>query len=57
VGHVERAGDMRNAHKILVDKGNRPFWRPRGIWEDNIRMDLRKIWWQVVRIGFIWLSI
>jgi len=36
---------MRNAYKILVGKheGKRPFGRPRRRWEDNIRMDLRKI--------------
>jgi hypothetical protein len=41
---------MRNAHKILVRKpeGMRPFRRPRHRWEDNIRMDLRKLGWEVV---------
>jgi hypothetical protein len=36
---------MRNVYKILVVKpeGKRPFGRPRRRWEDNIRMDLRKI--------------
>jgi hypothetical protein len=27
------------------------------LWEDNNRMDLKKIVWDVVWIGFIWLSI
>jgi hypothetical protein len=37
---------MRNAYKILVGKpeGKRPLGRHRRRWEDNIRMDLRKIW-------------
>jgi hypothetical protein len=36
---------MRYARKILVGKpeGKRPFGRPKSRWEDNIRMDLRKI--------------
>jgi hypothetical protein len=35
--------DMRNAHKILVNKpkGKRPYGRPRYGWEDNIKMDLK----------------
>jgi len=34
----------------LVGKpeGKRPFGRPRSRWEDNIRMDLRIIRWEVV---------
>jgi hypothetical protein len=38
-------GEMRNVYKILVGKpkGKRPFGRPRRIWEDNIKMDLRGI--------------
>jgi hypothetical protein len=50
VGNVARMGDMRNVHKILVGKseGKRPLGRPRCSWEDNIRMNLREIWWQGV---------
>ena len=35
----------RNAYRVLVGKleGNRPLGRPRGRWEDNIKMDLRKV--------------
>jgi hypothetical protein len=38
-------GETRNACNILVGKheGKRQFGRPRSRWEDNIRMDLRKI--------------
>jgi hypothetical protein len=34
---------MRNAYNVLVGKseGKRSLGRPRSIWEDNIRMDLR----------------
>ena len=35
----------RSAFKILTGKptGNRPLGRPRRRWEENIRMDLKKI--------------
>ena len=35
----------RNALKILTGKhtGKRPFKRPRHIWENNIKMDLKEI--------------
>jgi hypothetical protein len=41
---------MRNAYNILVGKpeGKRPGGRRRSRWEDNIRMDLREIGWEVV---------
>jgi hypothetical protein len=44
-GHVERTGEVRGAHNILVGRpeGMRPLGRPRRRWEDNISMDLRKI--------------
>jgi hypothetical protein len=36
---------MNKVYKILVRKpeGKRPLSRPRNRWEDNIKMDLRKI--------------
>jgi hypothetical protein len=48
VGHVARRREMRNAHKILVEKleGKRPCGRPGRTWEDNIRVDLREIEWE-----------
>jgi hypothetical protein len=38
------------AYNILVGKPeeNKPFGRPRHRQEDNIRMDLREICWEVV---------
>ena len=32
-------------HKVLVGKseGKRTMWRPRGKWEDNIKMDLQEV--------------
>jgi hypothetical protein len=41
---------VRNAYNILVGKpeGKIPLGRPRHRWEDNIRMYLREIGWEVV---------
>jgi hypothetical protein len=43
-GHVVRMGEERNVYKVLVGKpeGKTPPGRPRHIWEDGIRMDLRE---------------
>jgi hypothetical protein len=43
---------MRYACKILVGmpEGKRPLARPRSRWEDNIKMDLKHIWF--VRTAF-----
>ena len=37
--------ESRSTFKILTGKptGKRPLGRPRGRWEDNIRMDLKKL--------------
>jgi hypothetical protein len=37
--------EKRNAHRSLLGKSeeNTPLGRPRYRWEDNIKMDLRKI--------------
>jgi len=45
VGHVERMGEGRGVHRVLVGKpeGKRPLGRPRRRWEDNIKMDLREV--------------
>jgi len=50
VGRAVRMGEMRNAYKILVGKseGERPFGRSRRRLEDNIRMDLTGIGWEVL---------
>jgi hypothetical protein len=44
-GHVARMGEVRVAYNILVGRpeGRRPLGSPRRRWEDNIKMDLRKI--------------
>jgi hypothetical protein len=38
-------GEVRGAYNILVGRleGRRPLGRPRRIWEDKIKMDLREI--------------
>jgi hypothetical protein len=43
-------GEKMNAYRILVGKpeGKRPLGRPRRMWVDNIKMDLREIGWNVV---------
>jgi hypothetical protein len=37
-------------------EGKRPLGRPRRMWVDNIKMDLREIGW-MVRTGLNWLRI
>jgi hypothetical protein len=48
-GHVARTREKRNLYKVLVGKPeenkNRPLGRPRRMWQDNIKMDLREIRW------------
>jgi len=38
-------GERRGVYRVLVGKpeGNRPFWRHRRKWEDNIKMDLQEV--------------
>jgi hypothetical protein len=44
-GHVARMADGRGVYRVLVGKpeGKRPLGRPRGRWEDNIKMGLQKV--------------
>ena len=44
-GYIARMEEVRSAFKILTGTpiGKRPLWRPRRIWLDNIRMDLKEI--------------
>jgi hypothetical protein len=48
---VDRAcsthGEARNSYVILMGKaeGKRPLGRPKHMWENNIKMDLRDIGW------------
>jgi hypothetical protein len=36
--------------KSEILKGYRPFRRPRRRWENNIRMDLKEIYWRARRL-------
>jgi hypothetical protein len=49
-GHVACMEAMGDVCRILVRKpeGKKPYLRPRHRWEDNIRIDLRKIGWEDV---------
>jgi len=44
-GHVTRMEEGRGVYRVLVGKreGKRPLRRPRGRWEDNIKMDLQEM--------------
>jgi hypothetical protein len=48
-------GERRGAYKALVGKpdGRRPLGRPRRRWEDNIKMELRKVVWG----GMDWIDL
>jgi hypothetical protein len=48
-------GETRNACRILVrkPKGKRPLGRPRRMWVDSIKMDLREIEWD----GMDWICL
>jgi hypothetical protein len=50
VGHVAHMGELRNAYSILDGKpeGKMPLGRPRHGWEDNFRVDLMDMGWEVV---------
>jgi hypothetical protein len=51
-------GEGRNVWTVLVGKpeGKRQLERPRRIWENGIKMDVREIGWGVWS-GFTWLRI
>jgi hypothetical protein len=38
-------------------EGRRPVVRPSYIWEDNIKMNLKKVKWWGAQTGWIWLRI
>ena len=41
--------ESRNAYRVLLGKpeGNKPLGRPKHRWEDNIKMDLREVGFDV----------
>jgi hypothetical protein len=44
-GHIARMGEGIAVYRVLVGRpeGKRPLGRPRLRWEDNIKLDMRKI--------------
>jgi hypothetical protein len=53
--HIARIGGKRSAYRILVGKpeGKRPAGKPRRMWVDNVKMDLREIGWD----GMDWINL
>jgi hypothetical protein len=56
--HVARMGEGRDIYRVLVGKpeGKRPLSRPRGGWEDNVKMCLQEVGC-AGRTGLSWLRI
>jgi hypothetical protein len=52
-GYVVRMAEMKNAYKILVgkNKGKRLLGKLRYRWEDNIRLDFRKVGWEEIHLA------
>jgi hypothetical protein len=50
VGNVAQNGKKRNAYEILVGKpeGKKPLGRPRRMFVNNIKMDLRRCDWDCI---------
>ena len=46
-GHVARKGGKRNAYRVLVGTPQikRPLGRPRHKWEDDIKENLKEVFW------------
>ena len=55
---MARMEEGRGVHKVLVGKpeGKRPLGRPRGRWEDNIKMNLEEVG-RGLATGWSWLRI
>jgi hypothetical protein len=53
--HVARKGKIRNLYKPMVrkPKGKRPCRRPGHRWDDNIKIDLKKVGWE----GMDWIHL
>jgi hypothetical protein len=52
---VARIGEGKDVYVVLVRRpeGKRPLAKPRGRWEDNIKMDL----WEIVIDGTDWIQL
>ena len=48
-------GEKRSVYRVLVGKheGKRPLWRPRPRWEDDIKMYLQAMWWDMDWIDLV----
>ena len=57
-GHVARMGEGRGIYRVLMGKpeGKKPRRRPRGRWEDNVKMYLQEVGCGG-RTGLSWLRI
>jgi hypothetical protein len=55
-GHAAYMGESRGGDRILEGRseGRRQLGRPRHLWKDNIRIDLRDVGWGT-QTGSIWL--
>jgi hypothetical protein len=44
-GYCITYGERRGVYKFLVGKpeGEKPLWRPKHRWEDNVKMDLQEV--------------
>jgi hypothetical protein len=53
---VTLVGEKRNACRLLVERpeGKRKLWKYSSRWEGNIKMDIKRLWWDGV--GQIYLS-
>jgi hypothetical protein len=45
MGDISQMGEERGVYRVSVRKpdGKRPLGRPRGKWEDNIKIDLKEV--------------
>jgi len=57
-GHAARMEERGGVYKVLLGKpeGKRPLGKPRRTWEDNIKIDLQELGWEVWT-GSSWLRI
>ena len=48
-GNLARMGEVRDVYRVLVGRPERkrPFGRPRRRWEDNIKIDLEGVKWEM----------
>jgi len=56
-GRAARMEERRGVYRVLLGKhwGKRPLGKPRCRWEDNIKMDLQEVEWEMWT-GSSWLG-